>query len=179
MEMDALRSTFKGVRDLVVLSVSKLSCQGDYNFRAAMRKKKIRLQVVKNSLTRKVFHDLDLHVPDDSPYWQKPTLLAWGTSSASELSREIESELKHPKNGPLYKDKITVKGGIADGQVVTFERMTKMPTRTEAIGRIVALALSPAGRLLSQIRGPGSAVASQIKSLKDKEGGETPAPATP
>jgi large subunit ribosomal protein L10 len=178
MEMDALRGTFRGVRDLVVLSVSKLSCQGDYAFRAALRKKNIRLQVVKNSLTRKVFRDLDLHVADDSPCWQGPTMLAWGGGSVSELARAIEAELKHPKNGPLYRDKITTKkGAIADGQPVTFEQALKMPTRVEAIGRVVTLALSPASRLLSQIRGPGGTVACQIKSLKDRENKEGAAPA--
>ena len=37
MEMDALRNTFKGVRDLAVLSVSKLNSHGEYTFRAALR----------------------------------------------------------------------------------------------------------------------------------------------
>src|SRR4051812_15989301 len=112
MEMDALRNTFKGVRDLVVLSAVKLDSLGEVTFRTALRKKNIRLQVVKNTLTRRVFREMDLHIADDSPYWKQPTLLAWGTSSVSELSREIETELKHPKHGPLYKDKVAIKGAI-------------------------------------------------------------------
>ena len=82
MEMDSLRDTFKGVRDLVVLSTSKLSCLGEYTLRASLRKKNIRLQVVKNSLTRKVFREMNIHVADDSPYWQGPTLLALGRRPA-------------------------------------------------------------------------------------------------
>src|SRR5262249_10052189 len=150
---------------------------GEYTFRAALRKKKVRVQVVKNSLTRKVFGELGIQIGADSPYWQLPTALAWGAGSISELSREIDSELKHPKNGPLYKSKegkpfVRIKGAIADGQPVPFEQALKMPTRAEAIARVVSLALAPAARLVSQIRGPGSMIVGQIKSLKDKEGAE-------
>src|SRR4051794_10830954 len=96
MEMDTLRQTFQGVRDLVVLSIQGMSSQGEYTFRAALRKKKIRVQVVKNSLTRRVLGELGIQVGADSPYWQRPTALAWGANSIAELSREIEGELKHP-----------------------------------------------------------------------------------
>src|ERR1700681_733195 len=104
MEMDALQADLKEVRDLVVLNTKGLSCQGDYLFRANLRKKSIRLKMVKNSLARRVFSDLGLRVPDDSPYWGEATTFAFGAGSIAELSREIESELRSPKNGPLYKD---------------------------------------------------------------------------
>jgi large subunit ribosomal protein L10 len=177
MQMAALKQTFQGVRDMVVLSIQGMSSQGEYTFRAALRKKKVRVQVVKNSLTRKVLGELGISVGADSPYWEKPTALAWGATSISQLSREIESELKHPKNGPLYKSKegkpfVAIKGAIADGQPVSFEDALKMPTREEAIARVVSLALSPAARLVSQITGPASQVAGQIKSLAEKKPGE-------
>jgi hypothetical protein len=52
-----------------------------------------------------------------------------------------------------------------------------MPTKEEAIGRVLMLALAPAGRLLSQIRGPASMVASQVKTISEKK--EEAAPAAP
>ena len=42
MEMDALKQTFQDIRDMVILSASKLSCQQDTQLRAALRKKNIR-----------------------------------------------------------------------------------------------------------------------------------------
>ncbi len=81
LEMDALRATFRDVRDLAVLSAVKLNSQGEYTLRASLRKKQIRLQVVKNSLTRKVLRELNIQVvPDDSPFWAKQSViaLAWG-----------------------------------------------------------------------------------------------------
>src|SRR5271168_4661790 len=109
MEMTALHKNFEGVRDVVVLSTKGLTCHADSTFRANMRKKNIRLQVVKNSLTRKVFGELGLKVAAESPYWQGPTLLAWGAGSVAELSQALDGELKLPKNAPLYKDKVKVK----------------------------------------------------------------------
>jgi large subunit ribosomal protein L10 len=173
MEMEALGQTFKEVRDMVMLSVTGLNSQTDNQLRLGLRKKSIRLQVVKNSLARRVFEQMGMSL---SQCWSGPTTVAWGSSSLAELSRELDTLLK--KN-----DKVKFKGAVADGQEVTFEQALKMPTRAEAIGRVVMLALAPASRLLSQIQGPASTVASQIKTLREKaeaapaEGATPPAPA--
>jgi large subunit ribosomal protein L10 len=179
MEMAALRQSFEGVRDLVVLSIQGLGSQAEYNLRKAMRTKKVRLQVIKNSLTRRVFNELGIQVGDDSPYWIGPTTLAWGASSVAELSRSLEDELKNPKLAAQYKDTVKIKGAIADGLPVSFEQALKMPTRQEAIARVIMLALAPAARLLSQIRGPGAQVAGQIKTVSEKEPAAEAAPAAP
>src|SRR4051812_6437410 len=97
MELSDLQQTFQDVRDLVVLTTDRLDSLGEYTLRANLRKKKIRLKVVKNSLCRKVFKDLNINVPDDSPVWGKQSVVAWGASSIAELSREIEGELRNPK----------------------------------------------------------------------------------
>jgi ribosomal protein L10 len=185
MEMNALRSTFEHVRDLVVLSAERLSSQGEYTFRSAMRKKGVRLKVVKNSLCRRVFKDLNLQVPDDSPYWEKPTMLAWGGSSIAELSRNIDGELNNPKNAGLYKDKekklrVAIKGAIADGSPVPFDQAKTMPTLPELLGQIVAAIIGPGSQLAACLEGPGGQLASQIQQISEKkEGEETPAaPAT-
>ena len=56
---------------------------------------------------------------------------------------------------------------VADGQEVGFDIALKMPTRPEALGRVIGLALAPARRLAAQILGPASQVAGQIKGIKD------------
>ena len=179
MEMDSLKDTFKEVRDLVVLRITGLSGVADHQFRAALRKKNVRLKVVKNSLARRVFQELGLNVGDESPYWEGPTAFAWGAGSVAELSRTVDGELKAPKTAAQYKDKVVVKGAVADGQPVPFDRALKMPTRIEAIARVISLALAPASRLVSQLKGPGSALASQIKTLAEKKPEGEAAPAAP
>ncbi len=170
MEMDALGATFRGIRDLVALSVVGLDSRADNQLRLSLRKKNIRLQVVKNSLARRILGEMGITA---DKIWEGPTTLAWGASSLAELSRELDEVRK--KNEKFIKPK----GAVADGQAVTFEQALKMPTKAEAIGRVVMLALAPASRLVSQIRGPASQVASQIKTLREKTEGEKPAEAAP
>jgi ribosomal protein L10 len=171
MEMAAVGQTFHGVRDLVFLSISGMDSRTDNQVRLALRKKNIRLQRVKNSLTRRVFDEMGMKL---DKVWEGPTTLAWGAGSIAELSRELDTQFRR-------NDKVKFKGAVADGQQVTFEQALKMPTRTEAIGRVVSLILSPAGRLVSQILGPAAQVAGQIKGMKDRapegEGAAAPAAA--
>jgi len=172
MEMDTLKQTFQNVRDLVVLSPSGVSAQSDNQMRLTLRKKNIYMQVVKNSLTKRVFDELGMRV---TKFWEGPTLLAWGAGSLSELSRELEGIVR--KN-----DKIKVKGAVSEGQEIDFATALKMPTKAEAIGRIVGLVLSPMTRVLSQVQAPAGRIMGQLKTLAEKapaaEGeGEAAAPA--
>jgi large subunit ribosomal protein L10 len=170
MEMDDLKNTFQGVRDMVILSASKVSCQEDSQLRAALRKKSIRLKVVKNSLARRVFGELNMAV---DKCWEGPTMVAWGSNSLAELSKELESLTK--KSG-----KIKVKGAVSEGQEITFRQALAMPTKAGASGRVLSLALSPAARLLGQIVGPATQVAGQIKTLSERTPeGPQPAEAAP
>jgi large subunit ribosomal protein L10 len=169
MEMAALRQTFQSVRDLVVLSSNKFDCQADTQVRAGLRKKQIRLQVVKNSLCRRVCDELGLNLGN---VWAGNTVLAWGGNSLAELSKEVDTLAKK------YDKLLKVKGAVSEGQAISFKEALAMPTKPEALGRIVSLALSPASRLVSQILGPAAQVASQIKSLSEKKEEAAPAAAT-
>jgi ribosomal protein L10 len=159
LEMDSLKGTFQDVRDLVALSMNKLDCQTNNQLRAALRKKNIRLQVVKNCLASRVFQDLG--IKSDS-FWTGTTMLAWGGTSLADLSKELEGLLK--KHDKILK----VKGALSEGQEITFQEALKMPTRAEAVGRVISLALSPASRLVGQILAPAANVAAQIKTVSER-----------
>lgn len=181
MQMDSLKGTFQGVKDLVVLSIKGLDCQADYSLRAALRKKNVRLQVVKNSLTRKVFGEMGMAFDAASPYFTGPTVMAWGAAGASiaEVSRAVEAELTNAKMKAAYKDKVTVKGAIAEGNPVAFAAALKMPTRLEAIGQIVAMIVGPGSAIVGCLTGPASQVASQIQTISEKKEEAAPETATP
>jgi large subunit ribosomal protein L10 len=168
MQMDDLKNTFTGVRDMVLLNVVGLGAIPDNQIRLGLRKKGIRLQMVKNSLARKVFTDLGLQITKG---WEGSTTVAWGGTSIAELSKEIEGIAK--KNDKTIKVKIAV----ADGQEVAFDIAVKMPTREQAIGEVIALALSAGSRVIGALLGPGGQLASQVKTLSEKkeEGAAPPA----
>ena len=64
----------------------------------------------------------------------------------------------------------------SERQPVDFKVALKMPTKAEAIGRVIGMALSPASRLVSQILAPASNIAGQIKTLAEREPAEAAAP---
>ena len=82
MEPHALRKTFQGVRDPVLLEPVKLDSATDYELRKKLREKKIQVKMVKNSLVKKVFTENGVQVDAGSG----PTLLVWGTESLKDLS---------------------------------------------------------------------------------------------
>ena len=165
MQMDDLKATFGNVRDMVLLNVVGLGAIPENHMRLGLRKKGIRLQTVKNSLARKVFTDLGLTVAHG---WEGATTVAWGAGSIADLSKELEGLIK--KHDKFIK----VKTALADGQEVSFDIALKMPTREQAIGQVIALALSAGSRLIGAILSPGGQLASQIKTLSEKKEEATP-----
>jgi large subunit ribosomal protein L10 len=174
MEMDALKQTFEGVREMVLLTVSGLSCTADNQLRANLRKKNIRVQMVKNSLVRRVFGELGIDIPKESPYWAGTTWLAWGPESVAELSQELDRQVL--RNAAL-KDKVKAKGAITEGQPVPFEAALNMPTRPQAIGAIIAAILGPASQIAGALVGPASQIASQVQKISERAPAEGGAPA--
>lgn len=168
MQMDDMKKTFANVRDMVLINIVGLDAIAENQVRLALRKKGIRLQMVKNSLARRVFGELGLTANNG---WEGSTTIGWGGSSLADLSKEIEAVAKK------HDKAVKVKIALSEGQEITFAAALKMPTRMEAIGRVVSLALAPASRLVGQILGPAASVASQIKSVSEKKEEEAPAPA--
>jgi len=168
MQMDVLKSTFKDVRDLVLLSASGVSAQTENTLRLQLRKKNIHLHMVKNSLARRVFDELGIKTKTP---WEGPTVLAWGGDSLADLSKTLEPLIK--KNEKTIKPKFAV----AEGLEVTYKQALAMPTRAEALGTILAMILGPAAQIAGQIIGPAAQIAGQIKTLSEKKPEEAAAPA--
>ena len=118
-----------------VVSVIGLDGNASNRLRRELLAKKIRLQMVKNSLARRVFGQMGITFGD---IWAGPTTIAWGGNSVAELSRTLDTTFK--KNDKL-KDKVKIKTAVAEGEVVPFEKALTMPTRQEAIANVLAAIL--------------------------------------
>ena len=79
MEFTALEKTFSAVRDLVLITPAKIDATLDFNFRKQLREKKVKVQMVKNSLVRRVFDASGIKLEDKT--WTGTTLVAWGADS--------------------------------------------------------------------------------------------------
>src|SRR4051794_4019481 len=112
LELNALRQTFKGVKDYIILEPLKVDAAIDYDFRKKLREKKVRVQLVKNSFARKVFTENGVQVDTGSG----PTLLIWGADSIKELANAVDGLLKDLKKDPKAPDRFKEKTAVADGQ---------------------------------------------------------------
>lgn len=176
LELNDLRKTFKGVRDFVLLQPLKLDSAADYTMRKTLREKKIRVKMVKNTLVKKVFDENGVKVDPGAG----PTLLCWGADSPKALGTAVKDVLKQLRPDPKQPEKIKPKTGVADGTAITLEELSKIPTKQEAIGEVLAAVLGPGATLAAAIIGPATNLAGILKTLEDK-GGEgaaaAPAPA--
>ena len=171
MEADAVAATLGDRRDFVLLNLTGVKAQDENAMRLALRKKKIRLHHVKNSLVRRLFDAQGFRGVDT--FLTGPTVVAWGMSedvAIATVSKEIDAFILKNKN-------IKPKTAIADGAAIPFEDAKKMPTREEAISLLLAQIIGPARTLVGQLKGPGSQIAGQLKALEDKLGKEAPAAA--
>lgn len=173
LELSALRKTFQGVKDYVVLEPLKVDSATEYEFRKKLREKKCSAKLVKNSFAKKVFTENGIAVD----VWSGPTLLVWGAGSIKELGLTVDTLLKELKKDPKAPEKFKVKTAVADGQPVTLDVAKTLPTRLEAIGGVLAALLGPASAIAGCLVGPANELAGCIKAIEEKVGKEEAAPA--
>ncbi|MBY0460932.1 MAG: 50S ribosomal protein L10 [Gemmataceae bacterium] len=175
LELNALRKTFAGVRDFVLLEPLKLDSAADYTLRKGLREKKIRVKMVKNTFIKKVLGESGIKVDPGAG----PTLLCWGASSTKELGTTVEAMLKQLRPDLKQPEKIKPKTGIADGEPVPLEKLKDIPTKQEAIGAVVAAILGPGAQLAACLTGPGVQLAGIVKAIEDKHGAGAEGAAAP
>lgn len=176
-ELNNLRETFKGVKDMVLMEPVKLDSGTDFELRKKLREKKIRVKLVKNTLVKKVFTENGLQVETGSG----PTLLFWGADSIKDLANAVDGLIKELKKDPKAPDKFKEKTAVADGQPVPLSVAKTLPTRKEAIGSIVAALCGAGSAIAGCLTGPASQLASILVAIEEKgKGGAAegaPAPA--
>ncbi len=174
LELAALRKTFAGVKNYVILEPIKVDSATEFEFRKRLREKKAKAQLVKNTFVKKVFTENGVSVGDLSG----PTLLCWGTDSIKELSNTVEGLIRDLKKDPKAPDKFKVKTAVADGQPVTMDLAKAMPTRLEAIGDVLNAVLSAGSSIAGCLTGPAAQLAGILKAIEEK-GGDKPADVSP
>ena len=172
MMMDQLRTDLGDARSLLILDFKGLDAVSEHQLRMDLRKKSIKVRALKNTLARRVLSDLG--VDGLSNLLEGPSVLVWGGDGPAELAKELSAQVKKLK-------KPAIKGGAVDGVVIgpdQIEDITKLPSREELIGRIAALAVAPAARIISLANAPISALASQLQSIAEgapaADGGAAP-----
>ena len=159
--MDDLRKSFDGVQDVLVVSLNGVDGIQNNQMRLALRQKNIQLQVVKNTLAKRLFGEIGLGPA--AQFLEGPSAVAWGGPSIVELTKEITDWSAKIK-------KLEIKGGATSGSPLTPAQVTalsKLPSREELLARVVMLALSPARRVASLLNSPAGRIVSQLKTKSE------------
>ena len=171
LEIDTLRKTFKDVRDYVLLEPVKVDSATEFEFRKKLRGAKVRVKLVKNSYTRKLFQEFGINADAGGG----PTLLCWGANSVKELSTAVDTAVKEARKDPKAPEKFKVKAAVADGQTISMELAKTLPTRLEAIGDLLGAVLGPGSSIAGALTGPATELAGILKTIEEKK----PADAAP
>ncbi|MEX0668959.1 MAG: 50S ribosomal protein L10 [Pirellulales bacterium] len=169
MLVDDLKSRLREVGDVIVVSLGKLDAQKTTVLRQTLRKKRISLQLVKNSLARRAMSDTPL-----APAFEQAEgmlAIAWGGEDVVDLAKELD-RLQGVKDFEGFECRC----GALDGsrlEAADVKRVAKWPTRSEQLsilsGQISSLGSTISGQILSA----GGSLAGQIKSrIEDLEKAE-------
>lgn len=149
--------------DAMVISIRGMKGIDATKLRRKLATKKIKIVVVRNALARKKFKGSGLE--GLASLLTGPSALAFGGASVVEVAREIVDQLKDFPG-------LELKGAILDGTLFSGDKgvkeLSKYPTKSEAIGNVVTLLVSPGKKLVAQVKGPGSNLAGIIKAIEGK-----------
>jgi large subunit ribosomal protein L10 len=145
--------------------------------RRKLRAQGLRMTVVKNTLAKRAVGD-DSKLKGFDKLLDGPSAVIYGQASVAALARLLLDEKK-------ADDKIELRGIFFDGEIYAGEEGVKtvstMPTREEAIGRIVAALMGPGSKLAGALKGPGGKLGAILKAIEEKapKAEEAPAAAAP
>lgn len=170
MIVDEYKKRFADSDSAVLVDIRALDANQNSEFRGSLLKKDIKVTVVRNRLARTAFNETPLSAMD--AILEGPSAVVYGAESVVDVAREIVDWAKK------FRDKMEVKGAVLDGELFEgregVDRLSKFPTRQEALAQVVQLVISPAGELVSAATSPGANIVSIVSEIEERlEKGET------
>lgn len=158
-----LTERFKDVDAAAVINPRGIAATRTNQIRRKLRENGLRMSVVKNTLAKRAVESSKLKGFES--LLDGPSAIIFGQASVSTIARLLLEEKK-------TNDKLELRGMFFDGEVYIGEdgvtQVSKMPTREEAIGQLVAIVLSPGKNLAGALKGPGGKLASILKTIEDR-----------
>ena len=170
MLIDDLKTRLAGVGEVIVVSLGRLDAIQTSQLRQTLRKKKIHLQMVKNSLARRAMLDTPLAPAFDKH--EGMLAIAWGGEDVVDLAKELDR-----LSGVKEYEGFEFRG--LDGarlEPTDVKSVAKWPSRAEQLSLLSGQISSLGARLSGQICSLGGVLAGQIASrVEDLEKSETAA----
>lgn len=170
-----LTGRLQGIDSVAVINPRGLDANKNNAMRRKLHDKGLRMTVVKNTLARRA--SAETGIAGFERLLDGPSALIYvetvggSSSSIADVARMLMDAKKE-------NDALEFRGIFFDGEVYEGDagvaQVSKLPTREEAIGTVIACALSPGRKLAGIFKGAGN-VAGLIKAVEEKrkeEGGE-------
>jgi large subunit ribosomal protein L10 len=168
-----MKSRFGDVDGVAVINPRGINAIKNNLIRRRLHEKGLRMTVVKNTIAKRA--TAQSRIKGFESLLEGPSAVIYGKASISTIARALLDEKKNDET-------IELRGMFFDGEVYVgdkgVETVSKLPTREEAIGQVVALVLSPGKNLASIFKGQAGKIASLIKAIeekREKEGSAAPA----
>jgi len=169
MIISEYRKRFGDVQGGIVVEFRGLEATNNNRLRTSFRENGVRVTVLKNNLARKAFEGGPLEKLTKS--LAGPSALIYGSGSVIDVAREV-------MKAALTMRELELKAAVLDGELFEgaagVDRLSKFPTRDEAIAKVVSIVLAPAGKVVATAKAPGSKILGIINEIKERlEKGET------
>ena len=168
-----LSNRLGGVEAVGVINPRGINAIANNQMRRRLRDKKLRMTVVKNTLVARATGSSKLK--GFEKLLNGPSAVIYGPGvGISAIARAILDEKK-------AIDALEMRGAFFDGEIYEgdkgIETASKLPTREEAIGTIIAAILGPGRKLGAALKGPGGKLGGVLKAIEEKAPKTEAAPA--
>jgi large subunit ribosomal protein L10 len=162
-----LHGRYEGVREALLINVVGLNGHETNRLRGLLRERKLRFHVVRNRSARRALAESPLSPL--LPALRGPCALVTGETPAVEAAKElVRLATEYPR--------LELKVGLVEGwdELLPVTQVAELRGRTELIGDVLSLTMSPGRRVVGCLSGPGRRLAGCIKAIADRlEKGET------
>lgn len=167
--IEELSNQFKDAKYFYLTDTSELSVEVTNNLRRACFEKGIQLKVVKNTLIRKALecaaeeNKEDYSLLYDSLKGFSALMFTDTGNVPAKLIKDFRKENKKPVLKAAFIDSSIY---VGDEQV---DALTKIKSKEELIGDVIALLQSPIKNLLGALQSGGNTISGLLKALEERE----------
>jgi large subunit ribosomal protein L10 len=158
-----IEADFQGLDGVAVINPRGIGAIKNNLIRRRLNEKGLKMRVVKNTLAKRAGDRTKIKGFDK--LLDGPSAVVFGKASISTIARALMEEKK-------LDDTLELRGMFFDGDVYVgdkgVEQVSKLPTREEAIGLVLAAILGPGAKLGGLFKGQAGKVAALIKAVEEK-----------